>query len=153
MRVYSPVLKERFPLKYVMPGAGGANLSPPIEWEGIPENTKSLVLVCVDLHPIARNWIHWCVINIPSTVKGFSEGASLKEIQAPAKELINSYGFKGYGGPQPPPGTGDHPYVFKLWALKVSEIKIGEKPTYEEILKAIKPQVIGEAEFTVYFGR
>ncbi len=153
MKIYSPTLKERFPLKYVMPGAGGENVSPPIEWEGIPENTQSLVLVCVDIHPIARNWIHWCVINLPPTIKSLPEGASLKKINPPAKELINSYGFKGYGGPQPPPGTGDHPYIFKLWALKVSEIKIKEKPTYEEILNAVKPHVIDEAEFTVYFGR
>lgn len=155
MKLYSPAFPDRgkIPLQYVMPGAGGKNISPPLKWEGVPEGTKSLVLVCVDVHPIARNWIHWVVINIPPQVSEFKEGASLKEIKSPAKELENTYGFKGWGGPQPPPGTGDHPYVFKLFALNVPEIKLSQRPTYEEILKAVKPHLIAEAEFTGYFGR
>ncbi|MGC8871489.1 MAG: YbhB/YbcL family Raf kinase inhibitor-like protein [Caldimicrobium sp.] len=155
MKLYSPAFadKGRIPLKYVMPAAGGQNISPPLKWEGVPEGTKSLVLVCVDIHPIARNWIHWIVINIPPETTKFKEGASLKEIKSPILELENTYGFKGWGGPQPPPGTGEHPYVFKLFALKVSEIKLSSRPSYEEILRAIKPHLIAETEFTGYFGR
>ncbi len=155
MQISSPAFsdKGKIPVKYVMPGAGGKNISPPLKWESIPEGTLSLVLVCVDIHPVARNWIHWVIINIPPTVKEFKEGASMKEISPPAKELINSFGFKGWGGPQPPPGTGDHPYVFKLFALKVSEIKLTEKPSYEDLLRALKPHVLAEAEYTGYFGR
>lgn len=155
MKIYSPTIpdKGRIPLQYVMPGAGGKNVSPPLKWNGIPEGTKSLVIVCVDIHPIARNWIHWIIINIPPEVKEFKEDASLKEIKAPAKELENTYGFKGWGGPQPPPGTGEHPYLFKLFALNISEVKLSQRPTYEEILRTVKPYVIAEAEFTGYFGR
>jgi Raf kinase inhibitor-like YbhB/YbcL family protein len=155
MKISSPAILDqgKIPAKYVMPGAGGQNVSPPLKWEGIPEGTKSLVLLCVDIHPVAKNWIHWLVINIPPGVSEFKEGASLKTIPAPARELTNSYGFKGWGGPQPPPGTGEHPYIFKLFALKVSELKLPERPNYEEILKAVKPHVIAEAEFTGYYGR
>jgi len=155
MKIYSSAIpnKGRIPVKYVMKTIGGENLSPPLKWEGIPEETKSLVLVCVDIHPVARNWIHWIVINIPPEIQGFEEGASLKSIKSPALELTNSYGFKGWGGPQPPPGTGEHPYVFKLFALKVPEIKLSAKPSYEEILKAVKPYVLYSAEFTAYYGR
>lgn len=155
MKLYSPAFenKGKIPLKYAMPKAKGLNISPPLIWEGIPNETKSLVLVCVDTHPIANNWIHWVVINIPPEVKGFEEGASTKFIQAPAKELINSYGFKGWGGPQPPPGTGPHPYVFKLFALNVSELNLSGAPTYSELLKAVKPFILAEAEYVGYFER
>lgn len=155
MKIYVPGIpdKGKFPLKYVMRPAGGDNISPSIKWENLPMGTKSLVLVCVDIHPIARNWIHWIVINIPPEVSEFKEGDSLKNIKTPALELKNSYGFKGYGGPQPPPGTGDHPYIFKLFALRVPEIKLSSQPSYEEILKAVRPHLLEEAEFTLYFGR
>ncbi|MCS7199771.1 MAG: YbhB/YbcL family Raf kinase inhibitor-like protein [Caldimicrobium sp.] len=155
MELHSPAIPKggKIPLKYVMKGASGENLSPPLKWSAVPEGTKSLVLVCVDIHPIAKNWIHWVVINIPSTLQELPEGASPEGIKPPAIELINSYGFKGYGGPQPPPGTGMHPYVFKLFALNVPEVKLPSKPTYEEILKGVKPYLLAESEFTAYFER
>jgi len=153
-RFYSPTIPENgtIPLKYVMPGAGGQNVSPPLKWEGIPSGTKSLVLLMYDRHPIADNWIHWIVINIPTSVTEFPEGASGRTITSPARELINSYGFSGYGGPQPPSGTGQHPYVFRLYALSVSEINLSSQPSYDEIIRAVQPYVIDYKEFVGYFG-
>ncbi|MCS7149914.1 MAG: YbhB/YbcL family Raf kinase inhibitor-like protein [Caldimicrobium sp.] len=155
MKLHSPAIPHggRIPLKYVMKGASGENISPPLKWSEIPEGTKSLVLVCVDTHPVAKNWIHWIIINIPPETLELAEGASPNGIKPPAMELINSYGFKGYGGPQPPPGTGDHSYVFKLFALNVPEIALPSKPTYDQILKTIKPYRLAESEFVGYFGR
>ena len=34
-----------------------------------------------------------------------------------ARELQNSYGKPGYGGPRPPEGRGKHPYVVTIYAL------------------------------------
>jgi len=156
MRLYSQVLRDgdRIPLKYVMPLAGGQNVSPPLSWEGVPSEAKSLVLLCYDPHPVAKNWVHWIVINIPPEVNGLPEGASNKAMPKGAKELKNSFGFVGYGGPQPPPGTGDHPYVFILYALKQQQtVSLPEKPSYEQIISAIKPYTIDEAKLTVYYGR
>jgi Raf kinase inhibitor-like YbhB/YbcL family protein len=154
-KFYSPTIPENgtIPLKYVMPGAGGQNVSPPLKWEGIPSGTKSLVLLMYDRHPIADNWIHWIVINIPTSVTEFPEGASGRTITSPARELINTYGFRGYGGPEPPPGTGQHPYVFRLYALSVPEINLSSQPSYDEIIRAVQPYVIDYKEFVGYFGR
>jgi len=154
-KFYSPPIPENgtISLKYVMPDAGGQNVSPPLKWEGIPSGTKSLVLLMYDRHPIANNWVHWIVINIPASVTELSEGASGRTITSPARELINSYGFIGYGGPQPPPGTGQHSYVFRLYALSVSEINLSSQPSYDEIIRAVQPYVIDYKEFVGYFGR
>ncbi len=155
MRLSSPAFKEgdTIPLKYVMPAAGGQNISPPLKWEGVPSTAKSLLLICYDPHPVAKNWVHWLVINLSPQDGELQEGASTKKIPPPAKELKNSYGFVGYGGPQPPPGTGKHPYIFELYALSTERINLPDKPKYEEVLSVIKPNLIASAKLTVYFGR
>ena len=58
----------KIPVPYVMPGAGGKNISLPLAWTGTPSDTKSFALSMVDPHPIARNWVHWLVVNLPGNV-------------------------------------------------------------------------------------
>ena len=62
-----------------------------MSWKNIPQGTKSLALINVDLAPVACNWMHWAVINIPVTTDHLEEGDSSK-IPAPAVELKNSFG-------------------------------------------------------------
>ncbi|WP_457756145.1 YbhB/YbcL family Raf kinase inhibitor-like protein [Thermodesulfatator indicus] len=145
--------KGRIPLKYVMPAAGGQNISPPLKWEGAPSQTKSFALLCVDLHPIANHWVHWMVINIPKNVNFLPEGASRHKMPKGSKELKNSFGFIGYGGPQPPPGTGEHPYVFTIFALDVARIDLPEDASLEMFSQTIKKHVLAQANLTGYFSR
>ncbi len=143
----------KIPLKYVMPGAGGENVSPELHWENLPEGTKSLAILMEDPHPVAKHWVHWAVIDIPPTVRSIPEGASPDKMPKGCLELQNSYGFKGYGGPQPPPGTGDHPYVFTLYALDVSEVHVSGKVTVQSFEQALSGHVLAKAQMTGYFGR
>ncbi len=155
MKLVSPAFEDggRIPLKYVMPGAGGKNISPPLRWEGEPEGTKSFALLCVDPHPVARNWVHWMVINIPREIHELPEGASGKHMPSGARELKNSFGFTGYGGPQPPPGTGEHPYVFTIFALKVEKLDLPENTALKTFEKVISPYILAKGQLTGYFGR
>ena len=155
MKVWSPAFKDggRIPVKYVMPGAGGQNISPPLNWSGAPKETKSFALLCIDPHPVARNWVHWMVINIPKEVNSLPEGASGKAMPPGAKELKNSFGFVGYGGPQPPPGTGDHPYVFTIYALDVEELDLPEETDLSSFNRALSGHVLAKGSLTGYFGR
>ncbi len=155
MKLLSPAFEDggEIPLKYVMPGAGGQNISPPLKWSGEPEGTRSFALLCVDPHPIARNWVHWMVINIPKDVHQLEEGASPRAMPKGAKELKNSFGFVGYGGPQPPPGTGKHPYVFTIYALSVEKLDLPEDTDLATFKKAIEPYVLAKGQITGYFGR
>ena len=155
MKLWSPEISDggKIPQKYVMPAAGGENLSPPLKWEDVPKGARSLVLVCVDTHPIARNWMHWVVINIPPSVNELVEGASGQKMPSGAKELINSYGFRGYGGPQPPPGTGPHAYHFILYALDVEEIHVSERPAFQEIERSVAAHLLDKASFVGYYVR
>ena len=66
----------KIPLPYVMPGAGGQNVSVPLSWSGAPAGTQSFALAMVDPHPVARNWVHWLVIDLPKDSTAIPEGAS-----------------------------------------------------------------------------
>jgi hypothetical protein len=144
---------EKIPLPYVMPAAGGQNLSLPLSWTDPPPGVKSFALSLTDPHPVARNWVHWLVINIPGNVTSLEEGASRQKMPPGAVELKNSFGDLGYGGPQPPKGSGDHPYVATLYALKVDRLDLPQATGLAAFQKALEGKVLTTATLTGYFGR
>jgi Raf kinase inhibitor-like YbhB/YbcL family protein len=143
----------KIPQKYVMPGAGGKNVSLPLSWSGAPAGTKSFALSVVDPHPVARNWVHWLVINLPAAAASLEEGASGKKMPPGAVELKSSFGDLGYGGPQPPRGTGDHPYVVTLYALNVAKLDLPVNTSLAAFQKALEGKVVAQAVITGYYGR
>ena len=155
MEITSTAFKdgEKIPIQYVMPGAGGKNVSVPLSWKNAPSGTKSFALSMVDPHPVAQNWVHWLVINIPANVTSLEEGASGKKMPAGSVELKNSFGNIGYGGPQPPKGTGDHPYVFTLYALKIEKLDLGASTSLSAFKKALEGKTLGSATITGKYGR
>jgi Raf kinase inhibitor-like YbhB/YbcL family protein len=143
----------KIPLQYVMPGAGGKNISLPLSWTGAPAGTQSFALSVVDPHPVARNWVHWLVIDIPASATSLAEGVSGKKMPPGAVELKNSWGEAGYGGPQPPPGTGDHPYVVTVYALNVPQLDLPVTTNLAAFQKALQGKVLAAATITGHFGR
>jgi Raf kinase inhibitor-like YbhB/YbcL family protein len=155
MQLTSAAFKDggKIGIQYVMPGAGGKNLSLPLTWQNAPAETKSFALSIVDPHPVAKNWVHWLVINLPSQTNGLAEGASRKAMPAEAAELRNSFGDSGYGGPQPPPGTGDHPYVVTLYALNVDKLDLPTNTSLAAFQKALEGKIVASATITGMYGR
>jgi len=155
MEISSSAFKDqgKIPIQYVMPGAGGKNISIPLSWKNIPSGTKSFALSIVDPHPVAQNWVHWLVINIPKEVTSIEEGASKKKMPPGSVELKNSFGDIGYGGPEPPKGTGDHPYVVTLYVLNVERLELGVNTSLSAFKKAIEGKVIESASITGKYGR
>lgn len=153
-KLVSPAFEDggEIPVQYCMKGVtGGKNISPPLGWTDPPEGTKSFAITCIDTHPIANNWVHWLVVNIPADVRKLPEGAS--PLDPPAVELKNSFGFPGWGGPQPPVGSGTHNYVFTIYALSVEKLDLTPKDTLEDFEKAIEGKVLAKTEFTGVFKR
>jgi Raf kinase inhibitor-like YbhB/YbcL family protein len=143
----------KIPQIYVMAGAGGQNLSLPLAWSGTPAGAKSFALTIVDPHPVARNWVHWLVADIPGDATSLAEGASGKKMPPGAVELKNSWGELSYGGPQPPKGTGDHPYVVTLYALSVGRLDLKPTASWVDLKKAMDGKILGTATITGYYGR
>ena len=155
MEISSSAFKDqgKIPIQYVMQGAGGKNISIPLAWKNPPAGTKSFALSIIDPHPIAQNWVHWLAINIPKEATSIEEGASKKRMPPGSVELKNSFGDIGYGGPQPPKGTGDHPYVVTLYVLSVERLELGVNTSLSAFKKAIEGKVIESASITGKYGR
>lgn len=136
IEITSPAFKdgEQIPSRYAK---DGADVSPPLEWSGVPGGTRQLALVCHDPDaPRPHGWTHWVVYGLPADATGIPEGGG-----EGYREGINDYGEPGWGGPQPPPGHGVHRYYFFLYALDTT-IDDGPGLSRAELLDRIDGHVI-----------
>lgn len=132
--------------------SGGLNVSVPLEWGNAPSGTASYALAMVDRHPAAGSWVHWLVVDLPPTLTELEEGAS-GGLAPPARELRNTFGFVGYGGPQPPPGSGEHDYEVTVYALDTARLDIPERASLADFERAIAGKVLAQASVTGTFRR
>ena len=57
-------------------GCAGGNVSPALEWSGLPEGTQSLALQVHDPDaPTGAGFWHWAIYNIPPSATGLAQGA------------------------------------------------------------------------------
>jgi len=104
---------EMIPAEYT---ADGRDVSPPLEWSGAGEGTKSYALINDDPDAPMGTWVHWVVYNLPADVTRLEENVLPEETLANgAHQGTTDFGRIGYGGPAPPSGT--HRYFFKVYAL------------------------------------
>src|SRR5215470_7893375 len=99
MTLNSPAFQPNghIPSKYT---CEGEDVSPPLAWEGVPNGTKSLVLIIDD--PDAPDpkapkmvWVHWVVYNIPPDTKSLPENAG--KARLPQGALLGPNDFKKNG--------------------------------------------------------
>lgn len=146
MQITSPVFDHEgmIPAKYT---CEGADISPPLAWRDIPENTKSLALIVDDPDapdPAAprRTWVHWVLYDIPPTLAGLEEGAAA-HLPPGVREGMNDFNRSRYGGPCPP--IGKHRYFFKLYALDTSFGTLS-RAGKAELEKAMQGHILMKAE-------
>ena len=126
----------------------GRDLSPALDWTGVPEATQSLVLIVDDPDaPDPRapriTWVHWVLYNLPPSARGLPEGVAAKDLPAGTKQGTNDFKRTAYGGPCPP--IGRHRYFHKLYALDVVLPGLGAG-TKAQVEAAMKGHVIAHAE-------
>ena len=148
-KVSSPDFKDAgtIPAKFAMAKVpGGENLSPALEWAGKPEGTQFFVVTAIDHHSMARRWVHWMVLNLPADSSGLKRAAASGALPQGAEQLDNSFGANGYGGPQPPRGSGPHEYVFTVYALKAKvDAKGADFLSEAQLLKLMRGKTLGSA--------
>ena len=137
------------------------DVSPPLSWSGLPKGTQELALICDDPdapnpeRPAPDPWVHWVIYKIPAEATGLSEGIpdSVRLDDPPgAVQGKNSWPTTGYRGPAPPPGSGTHRYVFKLYALD-SELEIEPDADKQTLIAAMSGHVIGEGRLIGTYER
>lgn len=144
----------RLPMKYVNSTvSGGQNVSIPLEWKNAPADTRSFAIAMVDIHPVANNFVHWLVVDVPANVTSLPEGASGRSIPAGSRELNTTYRRPGYGGPAAPMGTGPHDYVTTVYALSTQKLDISVETSLPEFETAIQGYVLASAKITGIFER
>src|SRR5947199_7504859 len=88
--------------------SNGENVSPPLQWSGVPEGTRAFAVVVHDPDaPLVDGFTHWVAYGITA------DAADLPEGGGDAIHGTNSFGNTGYGGPAPPPDHGTHHYY--IW--------------------------------------
>lgn len=122
----------------------GDNISPPLAWDDVPEGAAAFVLVVED--PDAGGFVHWLLTDIPGDSRELPEGAG-DAIGMPGH---NDFGLSGWGGPCPP--SGEHRYVFTLYALS-EPIQIEPNASSQAVREAIAHRLIGEAQLTGVYAR
>lgn len=124
----------------------GPDISPPLQWSGLPAGTISLVLIVDDPDapdPAAprMTWVHWVLYNIPVSATGLPEG--VRNLPPGTREGLNDWNRTGWGGPCPP--IGRHRYFFKLVALDTVLPDLGSA-TKSRVEDAMKGHVLARAE-------
>ena len=125
----------------------GDDMSPPLAWSGVPDGASSLALVVDDPDapdPAApqHTWTHWMLYNIPLSVTGLPQGARGESLPQGAREGLNDWKKRGYGGPCPP--IGRHRYVHKLYALDTLLPDLGDA-SRAQLDEAMRGHVIEQA--------
>ncbi len=140
------------PKKYT---CDGDDLSPDLAWTGVPEGTKSLVLIVDDPDapdPAApqMTWVHWVLYNIPPDATALSEAVAPTALPAGTREGLNDWKRTGYGGPCPP--IGRHRYFHKLYALDTVLPDLG-RPSKAKLEKAMEGHILEQAELIGIYKR
>ncbi len=145
MYITSPAFgkSEIIPTKYT---CDGENVNPPLIIAGVPQNSKSLVLIVEDPDAPMGTWSHWIVYNINPNVNEIKEN----EIPDDGIEIVNSFGTKSYGGPCPPPGPA-HRYFFKIYALDTKFLE--QIQTKEELIKKMEGHIIIKSSLMGVYSR
>jgi Raf kinase inhibitor-like YbhB/YbcL family protein len=138
LRISSPAFEGHgvIPLRHT---SDGEDVSPPLEWSGVPSDTKALAVVVHDPDaPLVNGFTHWVAYGIPGDATGLPEGGD------GATSGTNSFGKQAYNGPAPPPGHGPHHYYFWVYALSDD---VGLEPGLDRhaLLTRIEDHVIEQA--------
>jgi len=151
VELISPAFKDggTIPSKYT---CDGDDVSPPLEWSNVPEDTKSLALICDDPDAPMGTWVHWVLYGLPADTTSLPEGVPTNEaIEGVALQGTNDFKRIGYGGPCPPPGK-PHRYFFKLYALDTElDLKPGAKK--KDLEKAMKGHVLAKGQLVGRYQR
>ena len=112
----------------------GEDVSPPLEWNGVPSRTRALALWMEDPDAPGGTFVHWTLLDLPPDRSGLPTGE------------------RGYRGPCPPEDDEPHRYVFLLYALDAA-LRLGDDVSPADARAAIGRHAIASGRLTGRFGR
>ena len=132
--------------------AGGEDRSPTLHWQGAPSGTRSFVLTVYDPDaPTGSGWWHWAVYNIPATITSLSQDAGNPDaalLPSGSITLPNEVRSPRFMGAAPPPGDGEHRYVFTVSALDVERLDLPDGSTPALLGGALRSHIVARAQLS-----
>jgi Raf kinase inhibitor-like YbhB/YbcL family protein len=130
----------------------GENISPPLNWSGVPAGTVELGIIMEDPDaPLPRPFVHMIVYRISPDKSRVAEGALTHEAIGVAFGTSTA-GTQGYMGPRPILGHGPHRYIFQILALSRCTA-FSSAPKLKAFLNGIAGTVIGRGTLAGTYER
>lgn len=120
------------------------DVSPPLVWDGVPEQAGAFALVVRDVD--AEGFVHWVLTDIPANVTSLPDGMG----DTVGIAGRNDFGRVGWGGPCPP--SGQHRYEFTLYAM-TAPLQLDGAPDADEVDRALGANLLAEARLTGTYTR
>ena len=141
---------ESIPSKFT---CDGTDISPRVEWSGVPEGAQSLVLIMED-PDVPKNlkpdgiFVHWILYGILPTEHAAPEGGRV------GNPGFNSGGRAAYTGPCPPPQyePSEHRYIFTLYALDIAP-SFAVAPEKDAVVAMMQGHIVAQAQYTGRYKR
>lgn len=154
MRIRSSAFQdgEEIPREYTR---DGADRSPPLAIEDVPEEAASLALVVDDPDAPDKTWVHWLAWGIPAEANEVPEELpkdGLVESFEGIRQGTNDFDEVGWGGPAPPKGHGTHHYRFTVYALR-ERIDLDAGAKRDALERAMEGRVLETARLTGTYER
>lgn len=130
----------------------GADLSPALQWEDVPAQTRSFALIVDDPDAPAGTWVHWVIFDLPATTRQLARGVPGDgQLPSGARQGRNDFKRVGYGGPCPPRGPAHH-YHFRLYALDAT-LGLSAGASRADVDAAMRGHVLAHAELVGVYQR
>lgn len=144
LEVSSPAFSynQAIPRKYT---CDGEDLSPPLNFQNIPTNTKTIAIIMDDPDAPSGTFDHWIAWNIPPSMLSLPEGAKVP------KQGTNHFGKVSYKGPCPPKGKPHH-YHIKIYALSVA-LDLPDGASKEELEQAMQGKILSQGKLIGTYQR
>jgi Raf kinase inhibitor-like YbhB/YbcL family protein len=145
LQVSSPAFSDNgtIPQQYT---CDGQNTAPPLQWSGMPQETKSVAVICDDPDAPSGTFTHWVLYDIPASTHALGDGAAI------GKTGVNSFGNTGFGGPCPPRKDSAHHYHFHVYALDVDSLG-PDGFSKEEAMKAMEGHILAQGDLVGTYKR
>lgn len=126
----------------------GADVSPELNLIGIPEGTRSLVIVVDDPDAPLGTWDHWVEFDVVVDPGGYDIPRNAGQVGV---QGLNSWNLPGYMGPCPPKGE-EHEYRFTVHALStILDLPPGVES--EPVYTRMRESVVESVQMTGVYGR
>ncbi len=129
----------------------GDDMSPPLTWEGVPEGTKELVVICEDRDSEEGLVTHWVVYGIlpdeaSALPQDLGDQALVQQQEFELYQGLNEFDHSGWTGPITDEERGPHRLFFLLHAMDTELEALSPGATRAELREAAKGHILATAE-------